>query len=221
MNIGSWDLLRCKIFSDSFDHPKFNGQQKTSENFFRIAPKRDPWPLTRSWWNMVEIFYLYLIIFTQDEIPSRELTYPTWGSWENHLQKCLSMGYVSSLEGRSADQLTNQRTQALYGFNAWYQSSSASLCSAPSVFRWSFRGPKWPKPVELWLEFWDVNSLWKRFFFKANYSNLMIESKIPESISVSCRKWKNNVNEPTTTFVTPSCRRSRLKITYLRSDGFQ
>lgn len=62
--------------------------------------------------------------------------------------------------------LTNQRIQALYGFNAWYQSSSASLCSAPSVFRWSFRGPKWPKRVELWLEFWDVNSLWKRHLFK-------------------------------------------------------
>jgi len=30
----------------------------------------------------------------------------------------------------------------------------------------------------------------KEIFFKANYSNLMIESKIPESISVSCRKWE-------------------------------
>ena len=32
-------------------------------------------------------------------IPSRELTYPTLGRSENHLQKCLSMGYVSSQDG--------------------------------------------------------------------------------------------------------------------------
>ena len=34
-------------------------------------------------------------------IPSRELTYPTWGKGKSSTQKCLSMGYVSSLEGNS------------------------------------------------------------------------------------------------------------------------
>ena len=32
-------------------------------------------------------------------VPSRELTYPTLGSSENHLQKWFLMGYVSSLKG--------------------------------------------------------------------------------------------------------------------------
>ena len=33
-------------------------------------------------------------------IPSRELTYPTLGSLENHLQNAILGGYVSSLEGK-------------------------------------------------------------------------------------------------------------------------
>jgi len=33
------------------------------------------------------------------EIPSRELTYPTWGSSEHHLQNAIFGRYVSSLEG--------------------------------------------------------------------------------------------------------------------------
>ena len=32
-------------------------------------------------------------------IASRELTYPTWGSLENHLQNAIFGGYVNSLEG--------------------------------------------------------------------------------------------------------------------------
>ena len=32
-------------------------------------------------------------------LPSRGLTYPTWGSLENHLQNAILGGYVSSLEG--------------------------------------------------------------------------------------------------------------------------
>ena len=32
-------------------------------------------------------------------IPSRELTYPTWGKGKSSTQKCLGRGYVSSLEG--------------------------------------------------------------------------------------------------------------------------
>ena len=37
----------------------------------------------------------------QENMPSRELTYPTWGPGEkeNHLRKCLGRGYVSSQEG--------------------------------------------------------------------------------------------------------------------------
>jgi len=36
---------------------------------------------------------------TLERIPSRELTYPTWGKGKSSTQKCLSMGYVSSQEG--------------------------------------------------------------------------------------------------------------------------
>ena len=36
-------------------------------------------------------------------IPSRELTYPTLGSSENHLQNAIFGGYVSSLEGNSTE----------------------------------------------------------------------------------------------------------------------
>ena len=37
-------------------------------------------------------------MFEVSLIPSREVTYPTWEK-ENHLQKCLGRGYVSSLQG--------------------------------------------------------------------------------------------------------------------------
>ena len=73
----AWPILLC-------DFGGFWASTKGSETY-----KNHPW-----------IHIAHLI--SQSSIPSRKLTYPTWGSSENHLQICLINtyhgGYVNSLE---------------------------------------------------------------------------------------------------------------------------
>ena len=59
-------------------------------------------------------------------IPSRELTYPTWGKGKSSTQKCLSMGYVSS-------------HQDIYCIPFWFENHL--FCRRVVPHTWLFRSP--------------------------------------------------------------------------------
>ena len=78
-----------------WDAPKRKDDRRLDASDSRLEPSQR----RRSWWlgelcnEKISWYPLY--------IPSRELTYPTLGSSENHLQNAIFGGYVSSLEGIS------------------------------------------------------------------------------------------------------------------------
>ena len=66
---------------------------------------REPQQTSEDSWNRISPLGIR-------SLPSRKLTYPTWGSLENHLQNGLFRGYVSSLEGISLTKKNDKKNSS-------------------------------------------------------------------------------------------------------------
>ena len=74
-------------------------------------------------YSIFNVTWFQRLIPNQNYILSRELTYPTWEK-ENHLQKCLGRGHVSSQEG-------NQLLRYVY------------ILKTSPTFSWNIPDPPW------------------------------------------------------------------------------
>ena len=74
------------------------------------------------------------------DLPSRKLTYPTWGSWENHVQIAIFGGYVSSLVGRT-----------IWDVASWW--SCEATCP---LFQDEFPKPQWIDKNTPWIQHWKT-----------------------------------------------------------------
>ena len=93
-----WISSKCQPCDDSFPHTQ--GHKKHPKNLKSSSPENQSYQ-----WPQGKPILSFLTEKTRCKyIPSREwITYPTWGSSENHrLKMPFWGGYVSSMEGKSS-----------------------------------------------------------------------------------------------------------------------